>query len=411
LNNQSKTIVLVSSGQPSLNPRLVKEADSLAEAGYKVKVLYAYWNEWGTKMDAGLLPSKKWEGICTGGSPHQTPLLYLLSRVIHKFSLLAVKKAGIRYFSDFAIARSSYFLIRGAKRHKADLYIGHNLGALPAIAKAAKKYQTPCGFDAEDLHRYEASNDDHDQDVILKTYIENKYIPQTNYLSASSAQIADAYHQIFPEKQPIVLLNVFSAKAEIKPPQPNTSKSVKLFWFSQVIGPSRGIEDAVKALQILKGHNFELHLLGYHSAETINFIDELNGGVAEIYYHHPLTPDALFEFASQFDIGLALETGFSRNNDFALSNKIFTYMQAGLAVVASDTTAQSALLMQYPSIGEIYQKGDAQSLANVLSGYYKNRNKLFKSRDESFRLAKETLNWNNESKKFLSLVKKTLSNV
>ena len=50
-------IVLISPGQPSLNPRLVKEADTLAANGYDVTVLYSYWNDWGAKFDKTLLPT------------------------------------------------------------------------------------------------------------------------------------------------------------------------------------------------------------------------------------------------------------------------------------------------------------------------------------------------------------------
>lgn len=63
----AKKIVLVTSGQPSLNPRLVKEADALVEAGYEVTVIYQYWNEWGTDLDKVLLPQKKWKTIRVGG--------------------------------------------------------------------------------------------------------------------------------------------------------------------------------------------------------------------------------------------------------------------------------------------------------------------------------------------------------
>jgi len=404
-----KKIVLVSSGQPSLNPRLVKEADTLTAAGFDVTVLYAYWNAWGTDLDKKLLPGKQWKCVRAGGDPEQKRLTYLLSRIIHKFSLWVTKHTGIKYFAQFAIARSSYFLIREAKKHEADLYIGHNLGALPAVAKASQKHKKLCGFDAEDFHRYESSNDNNDSEVVLKVLIEDKYIPQVSYLSASSTQTANAYHQLFPDKKPVTLLNVFPFNNEVKPPQLNAGQPVKLFWFSQVIGVSRGIEDVVKALHILKDDDFELHLLGYHSTQTITFIEQLNNGVVKIFYHQPVMPGVLVEFAAQFDIGLAMEPGFSINNDFALSNKIFTYMQAGLAITASDTTAQSSLLNQYPAIGNIYQKGNVQSLADVLSAYNKNRDKLLEKREASWLLAKHTLNWEKESEKFLMLVKNTLA--
>src|ERR1700733_15027745 len=81
-----KQIVLITSGQPSLNPRLVKEADHLSDAGFDVTVLHAYWNEWGTRYDKELLEQKKWKAICVGGDPQHKKLTWFLSRLIFKLS-------------------------------------------------------------------------------------------------------------------------------------------------------------------------------------------------------------------------------------------------------------------------------------------------------------------------------------
>jgi hypothetical protein len=45
--------------------------------------------------------------------------------------------------------------------------------------------------------------------------------------------------------------------------------------------------------------------------------------------------------SAQADIGLALEPGTTPNNDIAISNKLYTYILAGNAVVASNTSGQS----------------------------------------------------------------------
>src|ERR1700744_2697587 len=146
-------LVLISSGHPSLNPRQVKEDDTLADVGYKVTVLYAYWNDWGTELDRALIPSKKWEIICIGGDPHQKKITYFFSRLIHKLAKTINQKTGGKILADLAIGRSGYFLIRAAKRYEADLYIGHNPGGLAATVQAAKANKNLCGFDAEDFHR------------------------------------------------------------------------------------------------------------------------------------------------------------------------------------------------------------------------------------------------------------------
>jgi glycosyltransferase involved in cell wall biosynthesis len=310
--------------------------------------------------------------------------------------------------ADWALGRASYFLIREAKKHVVDLYIGHNLGALPAVVAGARANNKLCGFDAEDFHRNETSDDETDAAVVLKTEIEDKYLPLLNYFTTSSPQIADAYKRLYPSLQPMVLLNVFPAGNHNMPDRVSTSP-LRLFWFSQTIGANRGLQDAVNALQLLDKDLFELHILGSQARSNPAFIKALTESGINLKIHEPVHPEMVIAFASQFDIGLALEERLPVNRDICLTNKIFTYMQAGLAVIASDTAAQQDLLSKNPTIGSIYPKGDGQALAAILSNYHQNKEQLITAQNEAFRFARLTYNWEIESLKFLNIVENILS--
>ena len=397
-------IVLLSTGQPSLNPRLVKEADALANSGYEVTVLYSYWNQWGAELDKILLPSKSWKAICIGGDPHQRPFAYLCSKLIFRASKIINRILKGGQFAELAIARNSFFLKRAAKQFEADIYIGHNLGALPATVMAAAVNKKPCGFDAEDFHRNEVSNDDRHPDVVIKTYLENKYFPSLGYLSVSSPLIAAAYLKIFPGLAPRVILNVFPKGKDSSEPAKNGGGPVRLFWFSQTIGHGRGLEEVIEAMDALTPYPFELHLLGQpdHSFRDAYRQKE------SIHFHAPIPSERIFFFASQFDIGLAVETGVPFNRDICLTNKIFTYIQSGLCVVASDTKAQSLFMSEYPGVGKVYTKRKPQELANILLHYHQHKDKLIEARRTALALAANELNWELERGKFLGLVEQTL---
>lgn len=403
-------ILLITSGQPSLNPRLVKEADALTNAGYEVTVLYAYWNDWGTKFDEEHLPDKKWKAIRVGGDPVQKPIKFFLSRILHKAARSFYKKAGIPFLAEPAASRSTYFLMQEAKNYKADIYIGHNLGALPAAVIAAKKHQAKCGFDVEDFHRQEVNDDVNSLHYKITKYIEDKYLPQTDYITASSPLISAQYQQLYPHKNITTILNVFPKSTHAHVKSTPAKGAIKLIWFSQTVGKKRGIENVIKALQLLGNTCFELHLLGNASEEIKNeFVDLAQNTSKSLFFHPPIAPDKLIEFISQFDIGLACETGFSLNNMLALSNKIFTYLQAGLAILSSDVLSQKQLLEQNPGIGGVYENNNIDSLIGILSEYEANRQKLIDTREAAFKLGQEKYNWENESQIFLKLINKTLN--
>ncbi|RZA00805.1 MAG: hypothetical protein EOP47_12900 [Sphingobacteriaceae bacterium] len=406
----SKHILFITSGQPAINPRLVKEADALADAGYTVTVLYAYWNDWATGYDEQLIATKKWKAHRVAGHPVEQPFTYFLSRFIHKLAVKLSRYTTAKCWHEYAIARGSFYLIRKAKKIKADLYIGHNLGALPATVIAANAHNKLCGFDAEDYHRNEISDDKNNNDVVLRTYLENKYVPQLNYLTASSPFIAAQYQQHYPQIKKEVVLNVFSNK-NIKPIEANPASSLKLFWFSQTIGAGRGLEEVVEALCFLNTHAFELHLLGDLPAGTFKsyLAGKEEAESLKIFTYPPISPDEIVAFASKFDIGLSAETRTPFNRDICLTNKLFTYLQAGLAVVASSTTAQQAFIYEHLSIGKVYT--DAASLAKVLVYYHENRVALADAKKEAWELAGSAMNWEAESKKFIKVVTQTLGQI
>ena len=399
-----KKIVLISSGQPSLNPRLVKEADALTGAGYDVTVLYAYWNDWGTQHDGQLFAGKKWKAVRLGGDPEQKRFLWFLSRSIHRFSRLIIERTGdYKSFADFAISRSSYFLKKGAKKHKADLYIAHNLGALPAAASAAARNKKPYGFDAEDFHRQEIDDDINSFHYKICSFLEDKYLPGANYITASSPMIADQYAALY--KRPVTtILNAFPRTNDLSIVK-NEKKLLKLFWFSQTIGPLRGLEQVIQAIG-QSGVKCELHLLGKPVEGYKQSLSELahDAGIANynLYFYEPVKASQIFSIASQFDIGLASETGSCLNRDISLTNKIFTYIQCGLAVAASNTNAQIRLLEQYPQTGEVYK--NATELSAILNKYNKNRDLLYQTKTAAYQTGQTELNWEMESEKFLKVI-------
>ena len=402
-------VVFISSGQPSLNPRLVKEADALVNEGIEVTVIYQYWNEWGTQMDKQLLIQKKWKAIRIGGSPNENQLNYWFSRLSHKIAQLMISKKVTHSIIDIlAIGRCARTLILAAKSHPADLYIGHNLAALPATIKAAKRNKAKAGFDAEDLHRNEVSNDINHLDYKLKKRVEDCYLPKLDYLTASSPEISNCYKKLFPRLNPVTLLNVFDS-GSITKPTIGKQKTLKLVWFSQTIGFNRGLGDMLKVINQLP--SIELHLLGYHNEDTINnlttFVEQRK--LKHIFFYQPIPSTELIQFCSNFDIGLALEPGFSINNDLALSNKIFTYIQAGLAIIASNTTAQQAFMNQYQGMGKIYDRGNLNMLKEILLKYLANPELVLTHQTRAKHYAEENLNWEVEKQKFLLIVNHVLN--
>jgi glycosyltransferase involved in cell wall biosynthesis len=414
----TKKICLITPGSIASNPRLVKEAQALIQAGYKVHLIFTQYLDFIADFDADILknnPQWAYDILDRTGKNKKLRLPNMVAIACHKICrmlLLSGKK------SDFILTRAinRYFSwqLQKAVKTKADLYIAHNLAALPVAVSAAKKNKAKCGFDMEDFHRNETADDPNNPDVKLKIFLEEKYIPQTNYITSSSLPITGLYQKIFPFRKIVTVLNVFPIIKEVQSPIAKTDKTLKLFWFSQTIGLNRGLQDALSALKILENEPIELHLLGFLGDKTSIGFDKIITYLKfkkkpNIFFYKQINPDQLPIFAAQFDVGLALEPGFCINNNAALSNKIFTYLQSGLAIAASDTTAQKQFLNQNPTLGFCYEKGNGQQLATILKRFFTKPDLLQETKLAAFQAARNNLNWETESVKFLKVVAETLA--
>lgn len=409
-----KKIVIVTSGQPSLNPRLVKEADALSNEGFDVTVLYQYWNEWGTIADTELLKNKTWKAVCVGGSPRKQLIHYFISRSLHRVGKILMRYLGIKnWIAELAIKRNVFGLVNKAKSIKADLYIGHNLGALPAVVAASKKYGSKCGFDAEDFHRQEQTDDIKSEIFQLAKFIEDKYLLKTHYFTVASPLIAQAYQNLYPDLHPIIINNVFPSRF-LQKQNLTLEKKLRLFWFSQTVGKKRGLEDVILAIGKLQNSFISFTILGKIDDQTKNyfvtFANQASLSTEQLKFVDPISPDEIFHFAKDFDIGLALETGFCKNNNIALSNKLFTYLTAGLAVIASETEAQKAFIAKNTGVGFAYPTGDYNALANLILSFDINRDLLTQTKQNALLLASSKMNWELESLTFLNAVKGVLKN-
>ena len=397
-------IVLITTTLLSANPRLLKEAWALAGQGYQVTVVCCYTKRWAFEADREILKEAPFKVILVGGTPYYNRLRWHFSRFRRKvctwFPLLPPCRRRMH-------AQAYDELLVAAVRLDADLYIAHNPGALAVAAQAAKNRRVPFAFDAEDFHRGESVIARRNKNIKI---LEDYYLPNASYISAASSLIAHEYAQLFPEKKVVTINNVFRSAIQPAFRTHDSAQPLKLFWFSQTVGRDRGIQDAIQAMNLLPELNLELTILGYCKEEIKSFfLGQRKVDKHRLNFMDPVQPNAIFHLASGHDIGLALEPAFSKNNDIALSNKIFTYLLSGNAILASETTMQKKFIKSHPSIGRTHPVGDVKVLASNLNFFYLNRQALNEARLSAWKLANEQLNWEQEQKKLIRLVEDTLA--
>lgn len=396
---QPKIICLITPGHICSNPRIVKEAIATSSAGFQVHLVFTQYVAELIPFDQEILTENptwtynvlNWTGLSS------------ISKTIRLFYGFKQKIVSILLPNGILFLNRNYsWQLKKAIAINANLYIGHNMGALPVAVNAAKKNKVRCGFDAEDFHRNETTNDTNSLEVKVKRAIEDEFIPKLNYLSASSPLIAAQYQKLY--SLPVTsILNVFpKIDRQISY---NQQEPLKLFWFSQTIGSGRGLETIVDALKLIH-FDFEFHLVGKVSPIYKTKLLQQAGLTTlqnKIIFHGTVNVQSIFEIAFKCDIGLASEIPYPLNRNICLTNKIFTYIQSGLLVLASDTQAQLLFMKEHSQIGRTY--GGINDFSKLITYYNENRAELHATKMASYELGQNSLNWEIESRKILAIIK------
>jgi glycosyltransferase involved in cell wall biosynthesis len=73
------------------------------------------------------------------------------------------------------------------------------------------------------------------------------------------------------------------------------------------------------------------------------------------------------KLAQGYDVGLSVEDADVMNRHLCLGNKIFTYLAAGVPVLMTATPAQSRLAAGLDGAAVLYNNGDIDALAELLT--------------------------------------------
>jgi hypothetical protein len=403
------TICLVTPGHLGSNPRIVKEADALTEHGYQVHVVYAQTHRRDLDRDASILAKAHWQAHPVRG------FAGTVGHRLRRIRQLVADAASLRWPQSLRLAISAQHplasrLRRAAGAIRADLYIAHYVAALPAVAAAASRHRSAYAFDAEDFHRGEWPEDpvyDHRRQIIGT--IEAAFLPGCSYLTAASPGIADAYRDNYGIERPALVRNVFPLSHAPEGPTPRgcASPGPSIYWFSQTIGPDRGLECAVGAIALAESKP-HLHLRGFISpafGQQLQSLARSMGVEDRLHLLPPALPSEMERLAAAYDLGLAGETGHTLNHRIALANKLFTYALAGVPAVISDIPAHADYAEQAGISVRLFEVENPTSLALAIDSYLlADRCQLSEARHATFQMGQARLNWEAEQAIFLDRV-------
>jgi glycosyltransferase involved in cell wall biosynthesis len=366
-------VCIVTTGAAAAEPRAMKQALALKARWPKIAV---------TLCDAVARgQSAPDPDRLTRGDVERSRLDYPTRQ--HGTAELALRKLGVAMarteFARRGALRPGLFGIRafGLANHlraqAADVYVAHGMDTLLPSRRAADALGAKLVFDSMEYY-----SDMGDQQSSLEKRatdaIQTKLFASCDLILAASDDIADRLAQEYQISRPVAVYNTPSIEPELPP----KSNEFSLYWRNYQIGfGQRGLEDALVALS-LGPKDIKLYLQGRTphdgGAALSARVSEL-GLTDRVILKPPFPAGRAVREAAPHTIGLCLERSGPLNHDLTVSNKMFDYLMAGLAVVSSDLPGLRRVVDRSRA-GLLYTPGSPDSLAAAIGRLHEDRRLL-----------------------------------
>ena len=252
------------------------------------------------------------------------------------------------------------------KDKRFDLFIANNLIMLPLAIKLAEKNNAKVILDAREYSPLEWANRFYWKFTFQKfyNYIGKKYLTKLDHMFTVCEGIAEKYKEQFGVGSDILMNVPNYTKIDFKS---TPLDKIKLIHHGDAI-PDRKMEVMIEMMKFLD-KRYELHfMLLQNNTPYLNKLKKLAIKISpeKIFFHKPVSPDMVITKISQFDIGLFLLIPNNFNYKFALPNKFFDFIMAGLAIAIGPSLEMKKIVKKY-NCGVISSDFSAKSLANKLN--------------------------------------------
>jgi glycogen synthase len=383
LHPEENPVVHISLASLEYDARIARSVSALEEAGIPVRAL---------APGAGLEPAPM-----TFGRKLRMALAYPL------LSVFGEKGASLAFWSF----RSNRAALAALTAMRPSLIHAHDWDALPIAAAAARRLMVPFIYDS---HEYARAM--HRERLLWRltmsraiALLERASVREAAGVITVSEGIAgllQSDHKL--PARPVVVRNM-PAYLEV-PHRPADPDKLTLHYHG-VLAAGRGLDAAVKSLAHLPAR-YHLSITGPERqlgfAASLGRIARELGVEERLAFHPAVDPGRLVSFAARADFGLCILDNESGHNRFALPNKVFEYIMAGLFCITSDGPDMAAIVAGNKAglvLGDISPQSIAREIMTV------SRGQLERTRRANLDTAKR-LNWEGEKEKLIRLYRTVL---
>jgi glycosyltransferase involved in cell wall biosynthesis len=287
--------------------------------------------------------------------------------------------------------------------------ICHDLWSLAAGVDVKRRFGCRLIYDAHEFAPQANLTSHPVQQWYWQTY-ERHLVRHADAVISVTPQLADEYRRRYALTRVCCVPNAEPFDATRPPPRPADAGYPVRFLVQGAASPGRGFEGMLDAWRELDDPRallfFRCTQGEYVEALKARYADLIDRGRVE--FLPPVRPDELVAGAAFADVGVIpypvrVGEGENLNHVYCCPNKLSQYMQAGLALLCSNSGFLSQCLDKY-RCGVVYDPDDRASLVAAVRGLIDDLPRLRDMRRSAWRWARDDFNWERQSDPYRRLL-------
>jgi glycosyltransferase involved in cell wall biosynthesis len=306
----------------------------------------------------------------------------------HRMKLLFRK--GSMFYFEYNLRLFFYLL-----KSNIDVFVSNDLDTLPANYLASRIKQKPLIYDS---HEYFTEVPELIGRPVVKSiwkWLEKHLVPKVDAAYTVCDSIAEVYSDLYKVDFKVVRNLPVCSQLEKPEHQKKAEDEPKIILYQGALNLGRGVGTAIRAMQYLEGVELWLAGDGDLTSQLKELVVEMKLE-SKVKFLGRLPLHQLHEVTRWADLGISLEEDLGLNYRFALPNKLFDYIQAGVPVLVSNLPEMRRIVERYQVgiIAETYQwKAVSELMKSVL--FDSEKNEIWKA---NLKIAAKELCWEKEEK-------------
>ena len=314
-----------------------------------------------------------------------------------RFSLLF--KAGALFYAEYSIRLFLFLLL-----HKADLLWSNDLDTLWPNYWISKLKKKPLIYDTHEYFTGVPELESRPKVQRIWKKIEKSIFPNLEHVITVNQSIANLYKEEYG-KDLLVVRNI-PPIFDVRTPSSRKNWGLpenELVFILQGSGINvdRGAEEAVAAIAETKSAHLVI-LGGGDVLPALNEIVERLNLQHRVHFFPRMPYNKMMECTRLADVGLTLDKDTNVNYRFSLPNKLFDYLQAGIAVIASGVVEVKNIVENY-QVGRIIKSHNPSDIAQLMNEFIENE-ALLKELKQNAKIAARTLHWDQEKTNLTQMI-------